>query len=91
MLIFFAILIGLAVAISVVGVVLERGGAQARMLEGRLRGGNRTATVDRRDAKRDLRYSVIPGSTACCVASTWASRSKSCSTRPACRCASACS
>jgi len=60
MLLFFAILIGLAVAISVVGLVLERGGAQARMLEGRLRGGNRTATVDRRDAKRDLRYSVIP-------------------------------
>ena len=59
MLIFFSILFGLAVAASVVGVVLERSGAQARMLEGRLRG-NRTSTKDPRDATRDLRYSVIP-------------------------------
>jgi tight adherence protein B len=59
MLIFFSILFGLAVAVCVVAVVVERSGAQARVLEGRLRGG-RSDTVDSRDAKRDVRYSVIP-------------------------------
>ncbi len=59
MLVFFSILIGLAVGIAAVGLVFQRAGNQARALATRLRGSTRV-DVHAMELKRDVRYSSIP-------------------------------
>jgi len=61
MIVFFSILLALAVAVGVAGLVIERGGARARALGERLRklsglAEDRTAV----DVLRDARYSALP-------------------------------
>jgi tight adherence protein B len=61
MIILFSILLALAVAIAVAGIVLERGGAGARALADRLRRMGGPADVGTLPGvERDVRYSAIP-------------------------------
>jgi tight adherence protein B len=62
MIVAFSILVFLAVAVAVVGIVLHRGGEGARMLRSRLSAISRRAPIDlpKMDVERDTRYSAIP-------------------------------